>query len=590
MELQDFSPDKNRIVKAMFTSSFITMLLASVALLLGTLVDGVLIGNFLKTNDMAAYGLIHPVTVLLLAVTGIFSSGSQILCTKHMSLGETDKANNVFSLTFTLLFLVSAVLTALFLVFATPIVEFLGAHGELLPLGRDYLIGLAIGFPGVLLATMMAPFAQLEGNQKLTVFAVVAMVVVNVGGDLLNVLVFDGGIFGMGIATSVGSYCAFLVLFFHFIRNKIGYRLVMRKLEWRIAGKIILPGLPTAGGRMFATFRTLFLNFILIAIANNIALAAYSARMNIGTFFASTGAASGMATLSLTGIFYGEEDRTTLKKMFYIVMANSVIIAAVIMTFLLLFSDQVIGLYMNADPVTKELSARALRFCAVSLPFYAINNILANYLQAIRRIKFTNVIMFCQNLGFCLLTALLMVPYFGTDAVWACYITGEVLTTVLYLIVAWIYSRMLPKEKRNLLMLPAEFGIEGLEVVEGSLHSMEEVLLTSMQTELYALSRCGDEDRANMVALAFEEMAKNILIHGFCDGKKHSVDYRIFKKDDDFILRLRDDCPSFNPVAKLDDMDASGDTTHMGIRITKTIAKDVSYIKIMNMNNLIITI
>ena len=161
---------------------------------------------------------------------------------------------------------------------------------------------------------------------------------------------------------------------------------------------------------------------------------------------------------------------------------------------------------------------------------------------------------------------------------------------LLYLIIAWIYSRTLPEGKRNLMMLPADFGIEGLEVVEGSLHTMEEVLLTSMQMEMYALSRCGDEDRANMVALAFEEMTKNILIHGFCDGKKHSVDYRILKKGDDFILRLRDDCPSFNPVAKLNDMDACGDTAHMGIRITRTIARDVSYIKIMNMNNLIITI
>ena len=590
MDLHDLSTEKNRIVKAMFTSSFITMLLASVAMLLGTLVDGILIGNFLETNDMAAYGLIHPITVLLLAVTGIFSSGSQILCTRHMSLGEPDKANSAFSLTFIMLFLVSAVLTAVFLIFATPIVQFLGAWKELMPLGRDYLIGLAIGFPGILLATTMAPFAQLEGNQKLTVFGVIAMVAVNVAGDLLNVLVFHGGIFGMGIATSAGSYCAFFLLLVHFLRNKRGYRLIFRNINWRNAGTIILPGLPTAGGRLFATFRTLFLNYILIAISTNVALAAYSARMNIGTFFATTGAAAGMSTLALTGIFYGEEDRTTLKKMFGIVMFNSVTIAVVIMVFLLLFSPQVIAFYMKSDPVTMDMAARALRFCAISLPFYTINNILANYLQAIHRIIFTNIIMFCENLGFCVLCALLLVPWFGTDAVWFCYVTGEVLTMLLYIVVALLYRRRLPAQSRNLLMLRADFGIAETDLLEGSFHTMEEVQLLSMQIELFCMSRCSDEDRANIVALAFEEMSKNILIHGFCDNKKHSVDYRICRRGDDFILRLRDDCPSFNPVAKLDDMDACGDTQHMGIRITKTIAKDVSYIKIMNMNNLIITI
>lgn len=582
--------DKNMIVREMFISSFLTMLLASVAMLLGTLIDGILIGNFLTTNDMAAYGLIHPVTVLLLAVTGIFSSGSQIVCTKHMSLGESDDANRAFSLSFALLLIVSLSMMTLFLIFDTSIVSFLGAANELLPLGRDYFIGLTIGFPGVLLATMLAPFAQLEGRQSLAVSAVCAMVGINVAGDLINVFVFNGGIFGMGIATSLGSYGAFIILFVHFLFNKKGYRLTFRNIAWRKSLSIILPGLPTAGGRLFATFRTLFLNYILIAISNNIALAAYSARMNIGTFFASTGAASGMAALSLTGFFYGEEDRTMLKKMFKIVMIYSVLIATMIMIFLLLFSNQIIALYMNTDSETLALSARALRFCAISLPFYAINNILANYLQAIRRIIFTNVLLFCQNLGFCLLSAFIMIPYIGTDGVWACYIAGEVATTVLYIVIAAVYSERMRPGLRNLMMLPEDYGISDEDLIEGSIKNTDELKVAAIKTELFCLSRCPDKDKADKVVFAFEEMTKNILHHGFCDSKTNVIDFRIFKKDEDFVIRLRDDCPSFNPVAKLDDMNASNDTSHMGIRITETLAKDISYIKIMNMNNLIIVI
>ena len=222
MEFKD-TLNKSRIVRSMFTSSFITMLLASIALLIGTLVDGIMIGNFLQTNDMAAYGLIHPVAILLLAVTGIFSSGSQIICTKHMSMGESDKANGIFSLTFIMLLFVSGILTAVFIIFATPVVQLLGAQGELLPLGRDYLLGLAIGFPGVLLATTMAPFAQLDGHQKVTIISIVMMIAVNIAVAILNVTVFHGGLFGMGMATSLGSYAAFIISLIHFLTNKKGY-------------------------------------------------------------------------------------------------------------------------------------------------------------------------------------------------------------------------------------------------------------------------------------------------------------------------------------------------------------------------------
>jgi Na+-driven multidrug efflux pump/anti-sigma regulatory factor (Ser/Thr protein kinase) len=589
MELKD-SLNKSRIVRSMFTSSFITMLLASIALLIGTLVDGIMIGNFLDTTDMAAYGLIHPVAILLLAVTGIFSSGSQIICTKHMSIGESEKANGIFSLTFIMLLFVSGILTAVFIIFATPVVQLLGARGELLPLGREYLLGLAVGFPGVLLATTMAPFAQLDGHQKITIISIAAMIGVNVAAAILNVTVFHGGLFGMGMATSLGSYAAFVIALIHFLTNKKGYRLTLKHLPWKLAGKIILPGLPTAGGRLFATFRTLFLNYLLIAISTSTALAAYSARMNIGTFFAATGVASGMTTLSLTGIFFGEEDRTSLSKMFKVVTVNSVIIATAIMIFLLAASEGVIDLYMNTDAATLEMTSRSLRFCALSLPFYAVNNILINYLQAIRRVIFTNILIFCQNIAFCIPFALFLSPYIGTDAVWSSYLICEILTTLLYLIVAYLYGRKRAPSKKNLLMLSDSFGIDNDDLLEGTITCAEELPVVCMKLEMFCLSRNSGEDKTAVVVTAFEEMTKNILTHGFCDGKKHTIDYRIFKKGDDYVLRLRDNCKAFNPMAKLDDMDAKGDTQHMGIRVASVVAKDINYISIMNMNNLILTV
>ena len=51
-----------------------------------------------------------------------------------------------------------------------------------------------------------------------------------------------------------------------------------------------------------------------------------------------------------------------------------------------------------------------------------------------------------------------------------------------------------------------------------------------------------------MAGLFLEEMAGNVVEHGFTkDDKKHTVDIRVVHKNEDVILRIKDDCVPFDP-------------------------------------------
>ena len=42
------------------------------------------------------------------------------------------------------------------------------------------------------------------------------------------------------------------------------------------------------------------------------------------------------------------------------------------------------------------------------------------------------------------------------------------------------------------------------------------------------------------ISLCTEELAANSIVHGFNDGKKHSLEARVLIGEDDLYLRLRD--------------------------------------------------
>ena len=572
----------------MFAGTLLTMFVSTIALLMGMFVDGIIIGNYLTTSDMAAYGVISPVSSILLAISGIFSSGTQLVAAGHLGSGKQFEARRIFTITTCMLFIAGVVLMLLFMFYPEEISTTFGARGDLTVPGRDYFYGLSFSTPFLLLASFLVPFLQLDGNKKTAVIAVVSLTLTDIAFDLLAVK-SNLGMMGIGLATSFSSIVAFIIMCTHFTRNDAVFKIYLHKLKFRETLRAFFMGIPTAAGRFFATFRTIFLNFILLATATSSAVAAFSARTNLGMICAALGMAIGMTTLTVSGVLYGEEDRTMLTRLFKTGTYYSIIINVLIMIGLLISSDFIIMFYMHSDAETCALAARALRFCAISLPLYSVNNMLTNYLQATQRLKWANLLMFLQSFLFSALFALLFIGVLGTDAVWASYIACEVLTTFIYVIAAWIRKRKITFRAEDLLMLPEHYGGSDEDKMEGNIRDMDEVMEISAQAYDFCIAHDIDEERSAAISLALKELGSNVIKFGFSDGKKHSLQYRILIKDDTVIFRLRDDCLLFDPIHNMHLIDMNSES-HKGTKALYKLAKKFNYMNTMSLNNLLVIV
>ena len=119
--------------------------------------------------------------------------------------------------------------------------------------------------------------------------------------------------------------------------------------------------------------------------------------------------------------------------------------------------------------------------------------------------------------------------------------------------------------------------------MEEEIHNMQEVAAVAEQAEQFCLRHGQSPKVSNHIALCIEEMAGNIIRHGFSmDDKKHHLSVRVLYKKDQWILRFRDDCGPFDPVRYVPAEGADA----IGIRLAMTLAKEANYTNSLNLNNL----
>lgn len=189
-----------------------------------------------------------------------------------------------------------------------------------------------------------------------------------------------------------------------------------------------------------------------------------------------------------------------------------------------------------------------------------------------------------------MLCAYILGLLFGIEGVFASFSIAEIFSTVHILITAWVKNRKFPKKLDHFIMLPDNFYVEPEMTLELSVSGEEDIIEVSKKVADFCRERGVDARRAFLASLCTEEMASNVVQHGFVSGKTQSLMIRILYANDNVIMRFRDSCRQFNIREQYNMADKNDLTKNIGIRIVMNMAKDVSYVNILNLNTTIIKI
>ena len=91
--------------------------------------------------------------------------------------------------------------------------------------------------------------------------------------------------------------------------------------------------------------------------------------------------------------------------------------------------------------------------------------------------------------------------------------------------------------------------------------------------------------------LITKELSLLLAEHGFEDNKPHNISARLIAKDEDLIIRIRDNCEPFNLTEYYEIVQGEQkQDKEISLTIIMKTAKDVSYTAAFGTNNIIVRI
>ncbi|MBQ9008487.1 MAG: ATP-binding protein [Clostridia bacterium] len=579
------------VVKLMFRLLPVQILLFMVGAVNG-LVSSFFASNFIGANAMGAVGLYGPVDTLINAIRTLLAGGSAILCGKYMGRNDQEKVRNVFTLNMLLSAAVGVLFTVLLLVAGTlNLTGFFTRDEAVRPLFNAYLNGQAVGILPLVMGNQLPVYLSLENRQNLTMTASLIYIGVNIALNFLFVQVLRMEAFGLALASALGLWVFFGVQAVYFLPGKSKIRLEWKQISWKESTEILRTGFPGAAGSGYQTARGLIVNKLLVRFVGSVGISAFATANNLLSIFWAIPAGMQAVSRLMISISAGEEDLETLEDVMRNMFRRFVPIMCCISALLILCAEPFTRLFYrdSSDPVYM-MTVWGFRILPLCMPLSIICMHFTCYGQAMGQNGFVNFLALIDGVVCVAVFSAILIRPLGINGVYVANVLNGICCFLVIIRYAWMKKKRFPCRVRDLMVVPEGFGVEADARIDITVQNMDEVLKVSRNVTDFCKRRGIDGRRAYMAGLCLEEMAGNIVAHGFTkDSKKHLIDIRVVHKKD-LLLRIRDDCVPFNPKERNELTNGPDRFRNMGIKMVYKAARDVKYQSVLGMNVLTIRI
>ena len=580
------------ITRLLFRLLPMQILIAAIGAVNGV-VSGLFASNFVGGESLSAVGLYNPITVFLSAVGLLLIGGSQILCGQFLGKHQVQRTRDIFSLDIAVTAFVAIFMTSIMAIGAFfDLTGIFTKDAEVRQYFNQYLLGMAIGVFPQLMGQQLAAFLSLENKKKRTTIAVIVFILLNLVLNYVFVVAMRLGSFGLALASSLGQWAFMLIQAEYFIRPGAMLKFSMSSVHIGDLPELIITGLAGAVSMGCQTIRGFAVNGIIETYVGAAGLSAFAAANLFMGFFWAVQAGMLSVCRMMISVSVGEEDRQTLKDIMKVMFTKFVPLISLISILIMVFAEPITQLYYRdpADPAY-EMTVWGFRILPLCLAPAVIFTVFICYYETMKRRITVNVLSVIDGVICVTLFSWILTPVIGMNGVYIANVINGIITAGSIIPCSYMIIRKFPTTMAELLALPDSFGVPEDRRMDISLKSMEKVVTVSQKVEQFCLEHGIDKRRASLSGLAMEEMAGNVIDHGFEeDGKSHSVDIRVALKDDDVILRIKDDCVPFDPVEREDIVDPDDITKNIGIRMVHAISKKFEYQNILGLNVLTIRI
>lgn len=431
----------------------IPSVLAMVVNALYNIVDQIFIGQGVGVYGNAATNVAFPLTTVCVAVALLFGTGCASRFSLELGAGRKDEATKVIGNTLVYVSLAGLLLMVGVQLFLRPLMIAFGATDQVLELAMTYTRITGFGIPFVVYTTASSHIIRADGSPRYSMLCILTGAILNTILDPIFIFVFDMGIAGAALATTLSQIVGFLLAFAYLFRFK---QITLTRADFKLSPKIlrIVTGLGAS-----SCFNQLSLLVVQVTMNNSltyygaqsvygpdIPLAVAGISMKVFMMFLSVVIGIAQGAQPIVGYNYGAGNFGRVKQAFKLAVGAATVVSVIGFLCFQLFPRQIIGIFGSGSEEYFHFGERYLRIYMLATCLNGLQPVSGNFFTAIGKplkgifISMTRQIIF-------LVPLILILPIFlGIDGI---MYAGPVADTVAFLVALGMIYGEFKKMNRN---------------------------------------------------------------------------------------------------------------------------------------------
>lgn len=411
------------------------MLLGNVFQQMYNVVDSIIVGNFLGKEALSAVGASFPILFVLVSLVIGVAMGGGIIVSQYFGAKDYTSVKKAIGTIFAFMFLMSFVITIIGLIYSESIFRLIRLPEDIIPQANEYLTIIFAGIITMFGFNITSGILRGLGDSKTPLYFLILSTIINIGLDLLFIVVFKWGISGVAYATVIAQAIAFLTatVYLNKTHNLINISFKTIRFNYDILKKMIRIGLPSGLQHMMVAMGMMALFRIVNMFGTN-TIAAYSVAIRIDSFAVMPAMNFSAALTNFIGQNIGADKIHRVRKGFTSTLAMTSVISLFFTIVMVLFGRSLMSIFTPDAEVIKI----GVEYLVIVSSFYLIFTAMFITQSVFRGAGDTLVPMFITLIALWFIR--LPVSYFlsqhiGTDGIW----WGAPISWAVGLLIAIIY-------------------------------------------------------------------------------------------------------------------------------------------------------
>ena len=387
------------------------------------MVDQIFIGWDIGLLGIAATNVAFPLNTICTAIGLLISIGGASYFSLSLGRKQEDRAQLCVGNAISLLTVFGIALGVISLIFLEPLLVLFGATEQVMPYAIPYTAIICAGLPFMVLTIGAGHFIRADGNPTYSMWCMLSGAIFNLIFDPIFLFVFNMGIEGIALATSLGQVLSAAIGAYYFLRKFKTVKLVKEafKIQTHIALSIFSLGISSFANQIAMMFVQILLNNAfrhygaLSIYGSEIPLAAVGALSKVGMMFFSINIGIAQGCQPIHGFNYGAKNYSRVQQTLRIGLLATTIASVISFLVIQLFPVPIILVFGETNPLYIEFGLRIFRVQFFMMFINGIQPVAANFFTSIGKPLIGMFTSLTRQVIFFIPLVLILPSFFGID-------------------------------------------------------------------------------------------------------------------------------------------------------------------------------